>query len=106
MSNQSAITLLTAKNIVRPQTFFKDKINNNSNYPWEPRIKEKPNSLKPLAIFLEETENGEEYVFLLYNYTLLYILSLCKMQNKACIILGILIPISLNWIILNQLLSN
>ncbi|KAJ8973492.1 hypothetical protein NQ317_018765, partial [Molorchus minor] len=55
----NAIRLLTAKNIVRPQNFFKDKIVNNSKYPWEPRIKEKPNSLKPLAIFLEETTNGE-----------------------------------------------
>lgn len=52
--------LLTAKNIIRPQTFFKDKIINSSSFPWEPRIKDKPNSLKPLAIFLEETQNGEE----------------------------------------------
>ncbi|XP_018571344.1 exosome component 10 [Anoplophora glabripennis] len=59
--NQNAIRLLTAKNILRPQKFFKDKIVNSCKYPWEPRIKEKPNSLKPLAIFLEETENGEEY---------------------------------------------
>ncbi|KAJ8920759.1 hypothetical protein NQ315_004899 [Exocentrus adspersus] len=59
--NENAIRLLTAKNILRPQKFFKDKIINSSKYPWEPRIKEKPNSLKPLAIFLEETENGEEY---------------------------------------------
>lgn len=50
--------LLTAKNIVRPQSFFKDKIDNR-NTPWVPRIKEKPNSLKPLAIFLEESEQGE-----------------------------------------------
>ncbi|KAJ8954382.1 hypothetical protein NQ318_011055 [Aromia moschata] len=57
----NAIRLLTAKNIVRPQKFFKDKIINSSKYPWEPRIKEKPNSLKPLALFIEETQNGEEY---------------------------------------------
>lgn len=53
--------MLTGKNIVRPQAFFKDKIDNSNSRPWEPRIKEKPNSLKPLAIFLEETENGEEF---------------------------------------------
>nr|XP_023014126.1 exosome component 10 [Leptinotarsa decemlineata] len=57
----NAIRLLTAKNIIRPQTFFKDKIINSNKYPWEPRLKEKPNSLKPLAIFLEETEHGEEF---------------------------------------------
>lgn len=55
---------------MRPQAFFKDKIINSSKYPWEPRIKEKPNSLKPLAIFLEEIENREEYlkkIMFIYN---------------------------------------
>ncbi|KAK5646684.1 hypothetical protein RI129_005148 [Pyrocoelia pectoralis] len=56
----NSIRLLTAKNIVRPQTYFKDKID-NSNNPWIPRITEKPNSIKPLAIFLEESEFGEMY---------------------------------------------
>ncbi|RZC34489.1 exosome component 10, partial [Asbolus verrucosus] len=57
------IKLITAKNIVRPQKFFKDKIDNSNKYPWCPRIRDKPNSLKPLAIFLEEfeNENGQEY---------------------------------------------
>lgn len=58
LSNR-AVHLMTAKNIIRPQKFFKDKIDNSNRYPWEPRIKEKPNSVKPLAIFLEETEFGE-----------------------------------------------
>lgn len=58
--SQDTVRLLTGKNIIRPQTFFKDKIDNSNLRPWEPRIKDKPNSLKPLAIFLEETENGEE----------------------------------------------
>ncbi|ERL91492.1 hypothetical protein D910_08822, partial [Dendroctonus ponderosae] len=57
-SKQSTIRLLAAENIVRPQKFFTDKIDNRNDYPWEPRIKDKPNSLKPLAIFLEETESG------------------------------------------------
>ncbi|KAL3269515.1 hypothetical protein HHI36_008581 [Cryptolaemus montrouzieri] len=60
-NSNSPVRLLTAKNIIRPQKFFKDKIDNSNLYPWEPRIKEKPNSLKPLAIFLEETERGEEF---------------------------------------------
>lgn len=55
------IRLLSGKNIIRPQTMFKDKIDNSNGHPWIPRIKEKPNSLKPLAICLEETERGEEY---------------------------------------------
>lgn len=59
-SSLNSIRLLTAKNIVRPQTYFKDKVD-NSNNPWIPRITEKPNSIKPLAIFLEESEFGEMY---------------------------------------------
>ncbi|XP_076640541.1 exosome component Rrp6 [Colletes latitarsis] len=51
------VRLLTGKNIQRPQLMFKDKID-NSLKPWCPRIKDKPNSLKPLAIYLEEDENG------------------------------------------------
>ncbi|CAH1133564.1 unnamed protein product [Ceutorhynchus assimilis] len=55
------IRLLTAENIVRPQKMFKDKIDNRNDYAWEPRIKDKPNSLKPLAIFLEQTEKGNQF---------------------------------------------
>ncbi|KAK2581222.1 hypothetical protein KPH14_008020 [Odynerus spinipes] len=58
--NAQAVRLLTARNIQRPQITFKDKID-NSLKPWEPKIKDKPNSLKPLAIYLEETENGEVF---------------------------------------------
>lgn len=54
------IKLITGTNIVRPQKFFKDKID-NGNYPWEPKIKDKPNSLKPLAIFLEEGPGGQQF---------------------------------------------
>jgi exosome complex exonuclease RRP6 len=50
---------LTAKYIQRPQIKFKDKIDNSSS-PFEPRIKEKPNSLKPLTITLQLSEDGEE----------------------------------------------
>ncbi|KAF7387989.1 hypothetical protein HZH66_010756 [Vespula vulgaris] len=55
-----AVRLLTARNIQRPQLTFKDKID-NSLKPWQPKIKDKPNSLKPLAIYLEETEDGEVF---------------------------------------------
>lgn len=57
-NNSQAVRLLTAKNIQRPQLKFDDKIDNSSK-PWQPRIKDKPNSLKPLALFVEEDENGE-----------------------------------------------
>jgi len=67
------IRLLTAKNIQRPQIMFKDKIDNSSS-PFEPRIKEKPNALKPLAITLQLSEDGEEsfshpYEFELEHFT-------------------------------------
>lgn len=54
------INLLTAKNIHRPQAKFKEKIDNR-NQPFMPKLKEKPNSLRPLAIFLEEDEEGTEH---------------------------------------------
>lgn len=40
--------LFHAQNISRPQTKFKDKID-NANVPFVPKIKEKPNALKPLS---------------------------------------------------------
>lgn len=55
-----SIRLLAGRNVQRPQLMFKDKIDNTSK-PWCPRIKDKPNSLKPLAIYLEEDENGEAF---------------------------------------------
>ncbi|KAK9737322.1 3prime-5prime exonuclease [Popillia japonica] len=61
LNSTKSIHLLTGKNIIRPQTFFKDKIDNSNLYPWQPRITEKPNSIRPLAIFLEPTEFGEEF---------------------------------------------
>ena len=55
-----SVRLLAGRNVHRPQLSFKDKIENGSK-PWCPRIKDKPNSLKPLAIYLEEGENGEMF---------------------------------------------
>ncbi|XP_067213814.1 exosome complex component 10 homolog [Linepithema humile] len=52
------IRLLAGKNVQRPQLMFRDKIDNSSK-PWIPRIKDKPNSLKPLALYVEENEQGE-----------------------------------------------
>ncbi|XP_017890648.2 exosome component 10 [Ceratina calcarata] len=58
--DESSICLLAGKNVHRPQLSFKDKID-NSLKPWCPRIKDKPNSRRPLAIYLEEGENGEVF---------------------------------------------
>lgn len=51
--------LISAKQITRPQIKFKDKID-NSNSPFIPIIKDKPNSLKPLAIMIEINDDGSE----------------------------------------------
>ena len=56
--------LLTARNIVRPQINFKVPVDNTNLAPFEPSIKSKPNSLKPLAILPEYDEDGNIDSFL------------------------------------------
>ncbi|XP_032228856.1 exosome component 10 isoform X2 [Nematostella vectensis] len=51
--------LLLAKNIQRPQMKFKDKID-NSNTPFIPIIKYKPNALKPLDQVAPSVQNPED----------------------------------------------
>lgn len=51
--NAPSVRLLGAKNVQRPQLTFKDKVDNSSK-AWIPRIKEKPNALKPLSIYLKK----------------------------------------------------
>lgn len=70
-----SVRLLAGKNVQRPQLMFKDKIDNSSK-PWCPRIKDKPNSLKPLAIYLEESENGE-----VFNHPYEYELDMFKLSD-------------------------
>ncbi|XP_075147723.1 exosome component Rrp6 [Haematobia irritans] len=53
-----AARLITAKNIARPQVKFQIPVDNTADKPFMPRIKEKPNSLKPLAILPEYDETG------------------------------------------------
>ncbi|XP_011647610.1 exosome component 10 [Pogonomyrmex barbatus] len=60
LDGSEKVRLLGGKNIQRPQLMFKDKID-NSPKPWMPRIKEKPNSLKPLVLYVEEGEHGEVF---------------------------------------------
>lgn len=56
--------LLTARNILRPQISFKVPIDNSNATPFEPRLKEKPNSVKPLAILPEYGDDGDVVSYL------------------------------------------
>ncbi|NP_001108472.1 PM-Scl autoantigen-like protein [Bombyx mori] len=51
-----------AKNIPRPQLTFKDTIDNSENL-WVPKISDKPNNIKPLALNILYTEKGEASKF-------------------------------------------
>lgn len=66
ISNTQSVRLLGAKNVQRPQLTFKDKVDNSSK-PWMPRIKEKPNALKPLSLIskkgTDEQGIGHPYEF-------------------------------------------
>lgn len=71
-------TLLTAFNILRPQISFKVPIDNSNSAPFEPRIKDKPNSLKPLAILPEYGDDGE-----VVSYLHPYEIELTKFEPNA-----------------------
>lgn len=45
--------MATATDISKPQLKFHNKID-NTNSPWKPQIKEKPNALMPLAISFDK----------------------------------------------------
>ncbi|XP_035778810.1 exosome component 10-like [Anopheles albimanus] len=51
-------TLFTATNVARPQVNFKTPIDNSIVNPFVPRIRDKPNSLKPLAVLPEYDDAG------------------------------------------------
>ncbi|XP_005175610.2 exosome component 10 [Musca domestica] len=53
-----AARLITAKNIARPQVKFQIPVDNSPDKPFMPRLKEKPNSLKPLTILPEYDDAG------------------------------------------------
>lgn len=56
--------LFTAKNIMRPQMQFKVPVDNSAANPFRPRLTEKPNSLKPLALLPEYDDAGNVVSFL------------------------------------------
>ncbi|XP_069364747.1 exosome complex component 10 homolog isoform X3 [Maniola hyperantus] len=55
-------TFTAARNITRPQLFFKDRIDNTSAV-WVPKITEKPNNIKPLALEAVYDEHGNHIGF-------------------------------------------
>lgn len=65
-SSPTTAKLITAKNIMRPQVNFSVPVD-NSNNPFSPRLKDKPNSLKPLAI-LPEYDDDKNIVSYLHPY--------------------------------------
>ena len=65
-SSPQTAKLITAKNIIRPQVNFTVPVD-NSNNPFVPRLKDKPNSLKPLAI-LPEYDDDKNIVSYFHPY--------------------------------------
>ncbi|EDV93320.1 exosome component 10 [Drosophila grimshawi] len=59
--------LFTAPNIMRPQMRFKVPVDNSATNPFQPRLTEKPNSLKPLAL-LPEYDEADNIVSFLHPY--------------------------------------
>ncbi|KAI5640334.1 3'-5' exonuclease domain-containing protein [Phthorimaea operculella] len=51
-------TFIGAKNIPRPQLTFKDTIDNSGSL-WVPKISDKPNNIKPLALNILYNDEGE-----------------------------------------------
>uniref|UniRef100_A0A182W2M2 Exosome complex component 10 homolog n=1 Tax=Anopheles minimus TaxID=112268 RepID=A0A182W2M2_9DIPT len=51
-------TLITGTNIARPQVKFKVPVDNSRTNPFVPKIRDKPNSLKPLAVLPEYDDHG------------------------------------------------
>jgi len=55
----NSVKLLAAKNVSRPQIKF-SKFIDNSDSPFQPRLTEKPHSMKPLSILVEYDDQGKE----------------------------------------------
>ena len=75
---KETIKLLAAKNISRPQLNFKQFIDNRSDSPYIPRLKEKPHALKPLSILVEYTDNNEE----IYSHPYLFEIDNLKLNDR------------------------
>ena len=66
-STSSPVRLLGAKNVLRPQMKF-SKLVDNSERPFQPRLSEKPHSLKPLSLLVEYDSQGREVYSQPYIY--------------------------------------
>ncbi|KAK3729819.1 hypothetical protein QZH41_016093, partial [Actinostola sp. cb2023] len=55
----SPVRLLLAKNVTRPQLNFKDKVD-NTNTPFVPILKHKPNAIKPLQLYTPDSAIPED----------------------------------------------
>ena len=66
-SASSPVRLLGAKNVLRPQMKF-SKLVDNSERPFQPRLSEKPHSLKPLSLLVEYDSQGRE----VYSHPYIY----------------------------------
>lgn len=62
--NTVSARLFTAQNIMRPQMQFKVPVDNSAQNPFRPRLTDKPNSLKPLALLPEYDDTGNVVSFL------------------------------------------
>lgn len=76
---------MTARNILRPQVNFKIPIDNSNSTPFEPKIKYKPNSIKPLAILPEYGSDGDIVSYLHpYEFELIKFEPMAKQLSKTC----------------------
>ncbi|XP_026463935.1 exosome component 10 isoform X2 [Ctenocephalides felis] len=67
-SKGDKIRLLSAHNIQKPQLTFKDKVDNSNTKLFVPKITDKPNSKKPLALEINEEGYTHPYDFELENF--------------------------------------
>ncbi|CAN7986364.1 unnamed protein product [Ixodes hexagonus] len=59
-AKSSQFHLMAARNVVRPQLTFREKVD-NSHSPFVPIIRYKPHSIRPLAVLLENDAGRESY---------------------------------------------
>ncbi|KAK7070703.1 Exosome component 10 [Halocaridina rubra] len=71
-SSGKNMVLLASRVVQKPQLFFEEKIDNSHKRPFLPLLKEKPNSLKPLAVLLCITDAGHEFYSHPYEYELFH----------------------------------
>ncbi len=85
--------MMHAKNVSRPQMKFKDKVD-NSNTPFVPIIKYKPNALKPLNLGkyigakVKQSQRERAFVFVFVLFFDMFVCIDVHMPSEAQLILG------------------